>query len=166
MALAQAIRLKMSELEPIRSVYEMAPLEERIGEAFNQNRLRALVVALFATTALLLACVGLYGTISYVVSLRRREVGVRLALGATRSDILRQFLLKGLRVAGLACLGGLALSLAFSRVLTGMLYGVSPSDPITLSAVAGLVLSVAALAALVPSIRASWLEPMQVLREP
>ncbi|MPZ21293.1 MAG: FtsX-like permease family protein [Luteitalea sp.] len=165
LAIAQAVRLKMKELEPLRSVYDIAPLEERIDEAFTENRLRTMLLVFFAMTALALACVGLYGTLSYIVSLRRREVGLRLALGARRRDIIEQFLKQGLKVVGLACLCGLALSFAFTRLLAGMLYGVSPSDPVTLSTVVGLVLAVAALAALVPAVRAALVEPMQVLRE-
>jgi hypothetical protein len=164
-ALAQVVRLKMKELEPARAVYDIAPLEERIGDAFTQNRLRTVLLVLFALTALLLACVGLYGTLSYVVNLRRREVGLRLALGAARGDIIRQFLVQGLRVAGLACVCGLVLSIAFTRALSGMLYGVSPSDPLTLSSVIAIVLVVAVLAALVPATRAALVEPMRTLRE-
>lgn len=165
LAIAQAVRLKMQELEPLRSVYDIAPLEERIDQAFTENRLRTVLLMVFAMTALALACVGLYGTLSYIVSLRRREVGLRLALGARRRHIIEQFLKQGLRVVCLACVCGLALSFAFTRLLAGMLYGVSPSDPLTLSTVVGLVLAVAALAALVPATRAALVEPMQVLRE-
>lgn len=164
LALAQTVRLKIKEIEPLRSVYDIAPLEERIDGTFAQNRLRTTVLVLFAVTALLLACVGLYGTLSYVVSLRRREVGLRLALGASRSGIIWQFLMQGLRVVGLACVCGLALSAAFTRVLGGMLYGVSPFDPFVLAGVVGIVLVIAALAALVPATRAALVEPMQVLR--
>jgi putative ABC transport system permease protein len=163
--LAQTVRLKMKELEPARAVYDIAPLEERIGDAFAQNRLRTVLVSVFALTALSLACVGLYGTLSYVVNLRRREVGLRLALGAARGAIIRQFLLQGLRVAGLACVCGLVLSIASTRVLSRMLYGVSPSDPLTLSSVVAVVLAVAALAALIPATRAALVEPMIALRE-
>ena len=122
-------------------------------------------MALFAATALFLACLGLYGTLSYAVSLRRREVGLRLALGALRSEIIRQLVGQSLRVVGLACLCGLGLAVASTRVLSGMLYGVSPSDPFTLAGVLGIVLAVGALAALVPAARASRIEPMRVLRE-
>jgi putative ABC transport system permease protein len=159
------VRLNLKKIEPLRAVYDIAPLEERIGDAFTQNRLRTVVLVLFAVTALALACVGLYGTLSYVVSLRRREIGLRLALGALRSDVIRQFLGQGLRVVTLACACGVALSVVFSRVLSGMLYGVSASDPATLSSVVGIVLTVAALAALVPATRAAFVEPMRVLRE-
>ena len=165
LAVAHAVRIKMKQLEPLRFVYDISPLEERIGDAFTQSRLRTVLLVLFALAALSLACVGLYGTLSYVVNLRRREVGLRLALGAARSDIIRQFLVQGLRVAGLACICGVVLSLAFTRVLSNMLYGVSASDPITLSSVIGIVLLVAGLTALVPATRAALVEPMRVLRD-
>ena len=164
-AIATAVRVKMKQLEPLRAVYDIAPLEERIGEAFTENRLRTLLLVCFALTALLLACVGLYGTLSYAVAVRRREIGLRLALGARRGAIVRHFLVRGLRVAAVACVCGLALSAAFGRALAGMLYGVSPSDPWTLSGVVAIVLTIAALAALVPAARAALVEPMQVLRD-
>jgi putative ABC transport system permease protein len=164
-AIIAAVRQTMHRLEPLRSVYDVVPLDERIGDAYAQNRLRTVLLVLFAVTALALTCLGVYGTLSYVVRLRRREIGLRLALGAARAGILRQFLGQGLRVAALACACGLALSFAFTRVLSGMLYGVSPTDPITLSAVAGLVLTVAALAALVPAARAAFVQPTHTLRE-
>ena len=149
-----------------RAVYDIAPLEERIGDAFTQNRLRTVLLVLFAVTALSLACVGLYGTLSYVVNLRRREVGLRLALGAARSDIIRQFLVQGLRVVGLACVCGLVLSVAFTRVLVGhAVRCVCRPTPLTLSSVVAIVLVVAALAALVPATRAALVEPMRTLRE-
>jgi len=164
-SVAQAVRQKIRILEPTRAVYDIAALEDRIGAAFTQNRLRAIVLISFALTALLLACVGLYGTLSYTVTLRRREVGLRLALGAVRGDIVRHFLLRVLRVVCAACACGLALSIAFARLLTGMLYGVSPSDPMILSAVVGFVMAVATLAALVPVTRAAFVAPMHALRE-
>lgn len=162
---AHAVRLKIKELEPLRSVYDLAPLEDWIGDTFVQDRLRAAVLTSFAVTALSLAAVGLYGTLSYVVSLRRREIGLRLVLGALRRDIAALYLLRGMRVAGLACAGGLVLSLALGRLLSGMLFGVSPYDSVTLAAVASAVLVVAALAAVVPATRAALVEPVRVLHE-
>ena len=163
--LARALRLTIKQLQPLRAVYELAPLETRIGDAFAQNRLRAAVLVFFALTALSLSLVGLYGTLSYLVNLRRREVGLRLALGARRSDIVRQVVGQGLRVAGLACLWGLALILALTRTLSSVLYGVSAADPLTLSTVVALVLIVAAAASLVPATRAALVDPMRVLRD-
>ena len=99
------------------------------------------------------------------MSLRRREVGLRIALGAVSGTIVTQFLGKVLRVAGIACAAGLALSYVFARTLAGMLYGVAPSDPVTLITVVVLVVTVASAAALFPAIRATRVEPMVVLRE-
>ena len=97
--------------------------------------------------------------------MRRREVGLRLALGAVQGQIVKQFLLQGLGVSFLGCFAGWCLSVAFARVLSGMLYGDSPSDSLTLSSVVLIVLAVAAAASLAPSIRAARLDPMQVLRD-
>ena len=125
----------------------------------------AFKVALFAVTALSLSCLGIYGTLSYIVSLRRREVGLRLALGAARSGIVRQFVAQGLRICTVACLCGLALSIAFTTLLSGMLYGVTRFDPTTLSSVVLVVLTVATIASLVPASRAAFVQPMRALRE-
>jgi putative ABC transport system permease protein len=164
-ALAHTVRMMLKEREPLRSVYDIAPLEDRIGGAFAQNRLRTTVLAFFALTALTLACVGLYGTLSYVVNLRRREVGLRLALGAVGKTLVRQFLMEAWRVVVIAIIAGLVLSFLFTRLLAGMLFGVSPADPIVLATVVAIVLVVATIAALVPAMRAALVEPMQVLRE-
>jgi putative ABC transport system permease protein len=161
---AGAIRARIKELEPLRSVYDVSPLEQRLRDAYAGDRLRLGLLVSFAAVALSLACLGVYGTLNHVVSLRRREVGLRLALGALRRDIVRQFVGRALRVVACACLGGLAMSVALNRLLSGMLYGVSPWDPVTFSAAVGVVLAVAVLAALVPATRAAWIEPMQALR--
>jgi hypothetical protein len=130
-----------------------------------ENRLRAILLAFFSLTAVSLACVGLYGTLSYAMNGRRREVGLRQALGVLRTQVVRQFLVQGLRVSLLGSLGGPALAIAFARLRSGMLYGVSVSDPMTLGGVVVLVLAVSVVPSLLPEIRAARLEPMQVLRE-
>jgi ABC-type antimicrobial peptide transport system permease subunit len=122
------------------------------------------LLALFAVTALSLACLGVYGTLSYVVGLKRREVGLRLALGAARLSVLRHLLTQGLLVVTVACLSGLILAAAFTRLLSGMLFGVSPSDPVTVAGVLGAVLLVATVAALIPAARAALSQPAQALR--
>jgi putative ABC transport system permease protein len=165
MAMAKTLREKTHEIEPNRSVFEITPLEEHLSEAFAENRLRTILLAFFAATAVSLACVGLYGTLSYSVNVRQREVGLRLALGALRGQIVKQFLLQGLGITFLGCMAGCVLAALFARLLTDMLYGVAPSDALTLSAVVFIVLVVAAVASLVPAIRAARVEPMQVLRE-
>jgi ABC-type antimicrobial peptide transport system permease subunit len=135
------------------------------SDALAENLLHTVLLTFFAATALSLACIGLYGTLSYNVNLRQREVGLRLALGALRGQIVKRFLWQGLSVCLAGCLAGFVLAVASTRLLAGLLYGVSPTDFPTLVAVILLVLIVAAAASLLPSLRASRLEPMQVLRE-
>jgi putative ABC transport system permease protein len=165
MTMAETIRQQIHDIEPQRSVYDFAPLEQRFSDALAENRLRTILLTFFAGTALSLACIGVYGTLSYSVYVRQREVGLRLALGALRGQIVKQFLWQGLAVCILGCVAGFALAAASSRVLVGLLYGVSPTDLPTFSGVILLVLMVAAIASLLPSIRASRVDPMQVLRD-
>jgi ABC-type antimicrobial peptide transport system permease subunit len=146
-------------------MYDVMPLEQRMGDEYAQNRLRTILLAMFAGTALALTMLGVYGTLSYVVSLRRREVGLRLAVGAGPRHIVAQFVGKALRVVSIAVFVGLALSLAFGRALASMLFGVSPFDPATLGTVVVLVVVIAALAAAIPALRASRIDPMETLRE-
>src|SRR6185437_10750954 len=135
---------------PGRSVFDMAPLTDHLDDSLSENRLRMVLLAFFAATAIALACIGLYGTLSYSVAVRKREIGLRMALGAMRGQIATLFLFKGLGVCALGCAAGLVLAITSSRLLAGMLYGVSPTDVLTLSAVVVMVLALAAVASLVP----------------
>ena len=165
MTMAQTLRRKIHEIEPARSVFDIMPLTDHLSDAFADTRLRTVLLTFFALTAVSLACLGLYGTVSYFVNIRRREVGLRLALGALCRQVVWQFFLEALGVAVLGCIGGLALAAVFSRLLAGMLYGVSPSDATTLVGVVFLILAVAAGASILPAARAARIDPMQVLRE-
>src|SRR5437667_11508038 len=127
MAKAEPVRQKIHEIEPARSVFNIAPLTVHLDEAFAENRLRTVLLAFFAATAVSLACVGLYGTLSYSVNIRRREVGLRLALGALQGHIVKQFLLQGLGASFLGCLAVPVLVSAVSRKLSGIVYGVLPT---------------------------------------
>jgi len=162
---ADTLRRTIHEIEPSRSVFDVQPLQERLTGSFAEDRLRTTLLTLFALTAVSLAFLGLYGTLSYFVSIRRREVGLRIALGALRQQIALRFLLQGLRVSMLGCLLGLALAAVSVRLLSGMLYGVSSFDPATFGGVIVLVLLVAALATVLPAARAARTDPMRVLRE-
>ncbi|MGB6686342.1 MAG: ABC transporter permease [Terracidiphilus sp.] len=165
MQMADTIRRRIHELEPARSVYEIMPLQEHLDNASSENRLRTMLLTLFAATPVSLACIGLYGTVSYLGRLRQREVGVRLALGALRSQIVARLLLQGVRVAAIGCIAGLALGMGLAHFLAGMLYGISALDPATYSSVVLLILLVAALASLIPAVRAARVEPVQILRQ-
>ncbi len=164
-AVIATVRRKLREIEPLRSVSGFAPLRDKLDDAVAENRLRTFLLSFFAGTAVLLACLGIYSTIGYLVVVSRREIGLRMALGAAREAIVGGFLAKGLGVTGASCIAGLALALAFTRLLSGMLYGVSASDPATLSGVILLVLAVGSMASLLPAIRAAKVEPMEVLRD-
>ena len=165
MALAQTIRRALGQTEPNRAVFDISTLNDHLSDAYSENRLRTILLSLFALTAIALACVGLYGTLSYAVTLRRREIGLRLAVGALRQQIASRYLWQALRVAGVGCACGLLLAAAAGRLLSGMLFGVSSLDGLTFFGVVALVLSVAACAALIPALRASRTDPMHVLRE-
>jgi putative ABC transport system permease protein len=164
-SMAETIRRKIHELEPRRSAYDLTPLSDHISDAYAENRLRTILLAFFAITAVSLACVGLYGTLSYLVNVRRREVALRLALGAMRAQVVRQFLTLGVRVAVLGCIAGLLLAAVFARLLSGMLFGVSATDTPTVAGVVVIVLAVSVIASSIPAIRAARVEPMQALRE-
>lgn len=141
LAMAETIRRRVFEVEPQRSVFGLSPLTEHLSDAYAQNRLRTVLITFFALTAVALACIGTYGTLSYLVQVRRREVALRLALGAARSQVTRHILAQGLRVTLIGCAGGIALAAALSHLLQDMLYGVSSSDPATLAGVIALVSS-------------------------
>jgi putative ABC transport system permease protein len=164
-AAVTAIRRRVRELEPARSVHDIASLEQRMGEAYAQNRLRTWLLSLFAITALALVCAGVYGTLAYAVSLRRREVALRLALGALRTTVVKQLIGTSIRVVAAASVVGLGLALLFTRSLSTMLYGVTPADPATLTSVVALVVTVACVAAAIPAARAAFMSPMRALRE-
>lgn len=164
-AMADAIRRRVHELEPARSVYAIKALQDHLEGAFFENRLRTLLLALFAGSAVMLACIGLYGTLNYLGRLRQREVGMRLALGALRRQIVLRFLAQGLRVTLAGCAAGLVLSIGAAHFLESMLYGVSTLDPKTYTGVLLLVLVVATTASLVPAWRAAKIDPIRILRE-
>lgn len=163
-ALAAELRRKIREIEPGRSVFEVMPLQQRLFESTAENRFRTLLLSLFALTAISLAAIGLYGTLSYLISLRSREIGLRVALGALPAQIRWRFLTQGVGIALCGCLAGLAAASALSSLLAGMLYGVSRVDAITYGGVAVGVLLVAGLASALPAQRAARLDPLTALR--
>jgi putative ABC transport system permease protein len=123
-----------------------------------------LLLTLFATLALVLACIGLYGVISYMVAQRTHEIGVRMALGAQAGDVLTLVIRQGMLLAGVGLIVGIGIGSAVTRVLSDMLYGVSARDPLTFVGVPVLLLLVAFLACYIPARRATRIDPLAALR--
>jgi ABC-type antimicrobial peptide transport system permease subunit len=127
--------------------------------------LLAQLLGIFAGLALLLAAIGAYGVLSYMVAERRREIGIRMALGADRGSVLRMVMGQGLGLTAVGIVAGLAVAFGMNRVLTSLLFGVRPTDPLTITAVVGLMIAVALVACLLPAHSATRVDPMIVLRE-
>jgi putative ABC transport system permease protein len=164
--LPAAVRREARALEPETVIFAVRTMDELIeaSPATFLRRYPLLIVGSFAGLALLLACVGIYGVVSYSVTQRTREFGVRIALGAQRRDVLRLVLDQGLLLTAGGLAVGLLGSLAVARVLKAYLFGVAPGDPWALSATACLLAVVATLACLVPALRATRVDPCQALR--
>jgi putative ABC transport system permease protein len=134
------------------------------SDSVSSPRFQAVLLLVFAGLAVALAVIGVYGVVSYTVSERTNEIGIRLAMGARARDIARLVLREALTLAILALAIGLAASLALSRVLETLLFEVTPTDPGTLGLVCGVILAVSALAAVLPARRATRVDPMAALR--
>lgn len=163
-SLGPGIRQAIASIERSVSVADIRPLDSFVDDVTVARRFILLLVSLFATAAMVLAAAGLYGLISFVVGQRTAEVGVRMALGASRFQILREVLAQGVRLAGAGILIGLLASLALARLMSTLLFGVHPNDPFVLGAITCMLLGVAVLATSVPAWRASKVDPLTALR--
>jgi putative ABC transport system permease protein len=163
-AIADEVRQQVQSLVPALPVYGAQTLDETVSASLSQRRFSMELVGLFALTALLLAGLGIYGVISYVVSERTHEIGIRLALGAQRRNILHIVLRQGLGLAIAGAAVGLICALIVSQLMASLLYGVRPTDPLTFAGVALLFIGVALVACYVPARRAMRVDPMVALR--
>jgi putative ABC transport system permease protein len=164
LALSIPIQKEIAKLDPELPVSDVLTMQQIIAQSLGNAGLSASLVLAFAVLSLLLASVGLYGVLSYLTTQRTGEIGVRMALGAQRGQVLRLMLGDGLRPALYGLMLGLAASAGAVRLIQSMLYGTRPLDPAIFAAVAATLLLVAALACLVPAWRASRIDPMQALR--
>ncbi len=158
------VRAVVRELSPTYPPYDVRTLDERVSVASTQARLSATLLALFAGIALALAVIGIYGVMSFAVSQRAREIGIRMALGADRSSVLRLVIGEGLGLALAGAAVGVALALGLSRLISTMLFGVRPSDPLSYAAIVVLLIGAATLASWLPARRASRVDPTEALR--
>lgn len=164
LSLSLPIQKDIAALDPQLPVSDVYTMQQIIERSLGNARLSASLVLAFAVLSLMLASIGLYGVLSYLTTQRTGEIGVRLALGAQRDQIVRQMLSDGLRPALYGLALGLAASMGAVRLIQSMLYGTQPLDPAIFAAVAAILLAVAALACLVPAWRASRIDPIQALR--
>jgi putative ABC transport system permease protein len=165
MAIARAATAIIGQTDPNQSFLDVQIYDSRVANRIWQRRIAGALVGAFAALGLILAAVGLYGVLSYVVSQQRREIGVRMALGASSRNVIVMVLRRGLTLAGAGVCIGLVLAFGLARVVAGMLYEVGPADPLTFLAVPVVLLATAALACYLPARRAMRVDPIVALRE-
>jgi predicted permease len=159
-----SIRAAIAEMSTEHVIFRFSTMEETISATLIGRRTFMILLVSFAVLALLLATVGIYGVLSYLVTRQTHEIGIRLALGAQRGDVLRLILGEGMRTAAIGVAIGLAGAFALTRLMSGLLYGITPSDPATFVVVALLLIGVAAAACYVPARRATSVDPIVALR--
>jgi len=164
LALVAPIERSVHQIDPAQAVADVRPMDAVMNQALAEARFQTVVLAVFALVAFILAAVGIYGIISYDITERTRELGIRLALGAEAPDILRMVLGQGARLAGYGIAAGLGFSFGLTRLMAGMLFGVRPADGYTFAAIAILLAAVALLASYLPSRRAVALDAVTALR--
>jgi putative ABC transport system permease protein len=154
----------VTSVDPGVPIYGVSTMQEKISSRLQQSHFDTFLMALFAATALLLACVGVYGVLSYVVVQRTRDIGIRIALGASREKVLRQVLGQGMRLVGLGLVIGVGGALLTARLLSSLLFHIRATDAITYIVVSFLLAAVALLASYLPARIASRVDPMVALR--
>ncbi len=163
-ALAGPVRAVVRDIDPELAIFGLEPLDRTLRRSMSERRFAMTLVTLFGGLALLLAAIGVHGVLSYDVAERRREIGIRLALGAQPGSILRLVVGQGLALAGVALLAGLAGAFALTRFLSTLLFGVGPRDPVTLTVAAGVLTLVALAATAWPAWRAVRVDPVGALK--
>lgn len=164
LALTAAVRREVQALDPNQPLYNVTTMEQTLDQSLATQRLSTMLLMMFACVALVLAAFGIYGVMSYVVTQRRHEIGIRMALGAQRADVLRLILRQGMWLTAYGVVLGLAAAFGLSRLMSSLLFGVSPTDPLTFVLVALALGTVTLVACLVPARRALKIDPMVALR--
>jgi putative ABC transport system permease protein len=161
---AAEIQKQIATLDQNVPISNAQTINERLSQAFSYPRFRAIILTAFAGLALLLAAVGLYAVLAQLIAQRTQEFGIRMALGAEKSDLLKLVIREGMVLACAGLAAGLLLTLSLTRLLSSLLYGVKPADPLILAVVCLLLVMVAFCATYIPARRASGVDPMVALR--
>jgi putative ABC transport system permease protein len=164
MALRSAVEREVGAVDGLMTPSRVRTMEQAIADALSRQNFNMRLLTIFASIALLLAAIGIYGLMSYSVEQRVQEIGIRVALGAARRDVIRMIVLQGMKLVWIGVAAGLAGAYGITRLLGSLLYGVKSSDPATFGGVAVIVMLVAAAATLVPALRASAIAPSDALR--
>lgn len=164
LSLSSAVKHEMASIDSTLAVDEIRSMEEVVSRSVGSQRFNMLLIGIFASLGLLLAAVGIYGVISYSVAQRTHEIGIRMALGAKNSDVMRMIIKQGVWLAFIGVTIGLAASFALTRLMQSFLFGVSPTDPLTFVLVSLVLVLVALAACLIPARKAAKTDPMVALR--
>lgn len=164
LALRTVVEREMRAVDATLPVTHQRTVDEVISQSLARQNFNTLLLTLFAAIALLLAAIGIYGLISYGVEQRTQEIGIRVALGAARGDVLRMIVWQGAKLAAIGVAAGLAAAFGLTRLLTKLLFGVKAADPMTFAGVAVAIGLVALAASYVPALRAAAVDPSQALR--
>lgn len=164
LVMAETVRKAVSNIDKNVPVYQVQTLAQELSNSVAARRFNLALLVVFAAAAVLLAIIGIYGVIAYLVAQRTPEIGIRMALGATRHSILQMVLRQGMRMVLVGVLLGLVVAGGFTRLMSHMLYGVNAGDPATFAIVAIAILISALLACIGPALRAAWIDPMAALR--
>jgi putative ABC transport system permease protein len=163
-ALAPAIRSAIRSLNPNLPIPAIRTMREIVSESVAERRFQIEMTSLFAVLALLVGAVGVYGVVSYSVACRTRDIGLRIALGAMRSNVMRWIFVRGMTPVLIGLTAGLAGAVAMAAMLRGLLFGIGPADPLALGGVAAVLLLASGVACYVPARRAARVDPMIALR--
>ena len=164
LGIASTVRNKISSIDPTQPVYDLQSLEQALAESVAPRRLNLFLLGAFAGAALLMAVVGVYGVIAYSVTQRTREIGIRMALGAQRSEVIQMVIVEGMKIALWGIAGGVGAALLLTRLMGSLLYDVRPNDPATFAAIAAVLATTVLAASWGPALKAAILDPLAALR--
>jgi len=163
-ALTSSIRGVIASIDKDQPIFNIATMQQLVRDSVSTRRITLILLGLFSALALVLAAIGIYGVISYSVAQRTHEIGIRMALGADRTEVLRMILAQGMKIAGAGVVIGLAASFGLTRWMAKLLFSVSAADPLTFTAVALVLVLIALLACYIPARRALRVDPIIALR--